>query len=50
MGEDRFNALLLMYVHKDIQIDINKIVEKFAGKHPRKTMLINPLSDNYRIE
>jgi len=45
MGEDRFNALLLMYVHKDIQIDINKIVDKFAGKHPRKMMLINPLSD-----
>jgi len=45
MGEDRFNALLLMYVHKDIQIDINKIVDKFAGKHPRKMMLTNPLFD-----
>ena len=32
---------------KDLQIDINKIhvVDKFAGKHPRKMMLINPLSD-----
>jgi hypothetical protein len=44
MGEDRFNALLFN-VHKDIQIDINKIVDKFAGKHSRKMMLINPLSD-----
>ena len=45
MGEDRFNALLLLYVHKDIHIDINKIIDKFAGKHPRKMKLINPLSD-----
>ena len=44
MEEHRFNALLLMYVHNDIQIDI-KTVDKFAGKHPRKMMLINPLSD-----
>lgn len=47
MGEDRFNALLLRYVHKDIHIDnhINKIVDKFAVKNPRKMMLLNPLSD-----
>lgn len=36
MGEDRFNALLFMYVHKDLQIDINKIVDKFSEQHPRK--------------
>ena len=40
MGEDRFNALLLMYVHRDIQIVINKIVDKFARKHPGKMMFI----------
>jgi hypothetical protein len=45
MGEDRFKALLLMYVHRDIQIVINKIVDKFARKHPGKMMFINPLSD-----
>lgn len=47
MGEDMFNALLLLYVHKDIHIDnhINKIVDKFAVKNPRKMMLLNPLSD-----
>jgi hypothetical protein len=45
MGEDRFKALLLMYVHRDIQIVINKIVDKFARKHTGKMMFINPLSD-----
>jgi hypothetical protein len=25
MGEDRFSALLLLYVHKDIEIDISKV-------------------------
>jgi hypothetical protein len=25
MGEDRFNALLLLYVNKDIEIDISKV-------------------------
>jgi hypothetical protein len=30
MGEDRFNALLLLYVHKDIEIDISKVVEMYA--------------------
>jgi hypothetical protein len=25
MGEDRFHALLLLYVHKDIEIDISKV-------------------------
>jgi hypothetical protein len=30
MGEDRVNALILLYVHKDIEIDISKVVEMYA--------------------
>ena len=45
MGEDRLNALLLLYIHKDIDINICKIVDMFAQKHPRRMQFINPLSD-----
>ena len=45
MGEDRFNALLLLYVHKDIEIDISKVVEMYARQYPRRMLLFNPLSE-----
>jgi hypothetical protein len=45
MGEDRFNALLLLYVHKDIEIDISKVVEMYARQYPRRMLLYNPLSE-----
>ena len=44
MGEERFNALLLLYEHKNIDIDTYKIVDTFSQKRPRKMLLINPLS------
>ena len=43
MTEDRFNALTLMYVHKDIKLDYDEIIDMFAKNHPRKLMLLNPL-------
>ena len=43
MGEDRFNALVLMYVHKDIELDLDKIIDIFARRHPRRMVLFNPL-------
>lgn len=39
MGEDRLNALLLLYIHKDIKIDYNEIVNMFANKNPRRMIL-----------
>uniref|UniRef100_A0A3Q2QG90 TTF-type domain-containing protein n=1 Tax=Fundulus heteroclitus TaxID=8078 RepID=A0A3Q2QG90_FUNHE len=44
MGQERFVALVLMYVHKDIHLDINKIIDIFAQKHPRRLTFVNPLS------
>ena len=43
MGEDRFNALILMYVNNDIEINIEEIIDIFATKHPRRMLLSNPL-------
>ena len=44
MGEDRLNALLLLYVHKDIPLDYNAIVDEYARREPRKMNFINPLA------
>ena len=45
MGEVRFNALILLYVHIDIEIDISKVVEMYARQYPRRMLLFNPLSE-----
>ena len=36
MGEDRFNALILMYEHYDLELA--------TKQHPRKMLLLNPLA------
>ena len=44
MGEERFNALSLVYIHQDIFRDCDKIIDIYASKYPRRMFLINPLS------
>ena len=39
MGEDRLNSLLLLYVHRDIELNI----DIYARKHPRRMLLSDPL-------
>ena len=43
MTEDQFNALILMYVHRDIKLDREKIIDRYEAKHPRRMLLHNPL-------
>ncbi|XP_063425344.1 carbohydrate sulfotransferase 15-like [Mytilus trossulus] len=43
MKEDRLNALLLLYVHRDIKLDFDKIIDDYAMRNPRKMVLMNPL-------
>ena len=45
MGEDRFNSLILLYVHKDIELNIDKIIDNFARKHQRRMLFLNPHGD-----
>jgi len=40
MGEDRFNVLMLLYVHKNIDLNIEQIVTVYAQKHPRQMLLL----------
>ncbi|CAC5413021.1 unnamed protein product [Mytilus coruscus] len=44
MKEDRINALFLLYVHRDIKLDYDKIIDDYAMRNPRKMVLMNPLS------
>ena len=43
MTEDQFNALMLMYVHGDIKLDREKIIDRCAAKCPRRMLLQSPL-------
>ena len=39
MSEGRLNALLRLYVHKDIQLDFEELVTAYGHKHPRRMLL-----------
>ena len=43
MGQDRLNALLLLYVHKDIVLDYEAVIDLYASRYPRRMVLVNPL-------
>ena len=45
MGEDQLNALLLLYVHRDIKLDYDKIIDDFALRNPRKMVIMNPVGN-----
>ena len=45
MSEDRFNALILMYVHRDIRLNYNDSIDLYARNFPRRMLLQNPLSE-----
>ena len=45
MGQDRLVALMLLFVHRDIPLDYNKVIDKYATKNLRRMMLINPIGD-----
>ncbi|XP_078585777.1 52 kDa repressor of the inhibitor of the protein kinase-like [Branchiostoma floridae x Branchiostoma japonicum] len=45
MSEDRLNALILLFIHKDIPLDYSTIINMYAADHPRRMLFINPLSE-----
>ena len=45
IGEGRLNALMLLYVHKDIELDYNKIIDRYTKKYPCHMRFSNPLQD-----
>ena len=43
MTEQRLNALLVLFVHKDIPVDFDKVITLYANKHARRMLLAQPL-------
>jgi len=43
MGEVRLNALLLLFIHRDIELNYEEVVDIFARHNSRRMLLINPL-------
>ena len=43
MSQERINGLALMYTHRNITIDIQKVIDTFARKHKTRLELINIL-------
>ena len=44
MKEDGLNALLLLFVHREIGLDLDRIVNTYDTRHPRRMLFINPLT------
>ena len=42
MSETHLKNLILLFVHKDIKLDYNEIVDIFAIKVPRRMLLVDP--------
>ena len=45
MGQLRLNALMLLYIHKDIQINYPKIIDIHTNRYPRRMLFKNPLAE-----
>ena len=45
MKQKILNGLSLMSIHRDIELDFENIVTRFATQHPRKMELLNILDD-----
>ena len=43
MREDRLDTLLLLFIHKDIALDYDAIIDDYAKRNQRRMTFINPL-------
>ena len=44
MGQQRLNDLILLFVHKDIPLDVEAVIDRFARMKPRRMALTNALT------
>ena len=43
MSKDQMNALILLYIHKDLSLNYDQVIDDFARRNPRKMLLGNSL-------
>ena len=46
MGQNRLTSLALMNVHREVKLDVDKIIDRFANKHPRRMLVANVLNSD----
>ena len=44
MSENRLKGLALLHVHRDIDLDVNEVIDRFAIRHPRRMKLLDILN------
>ena len=44
-SQDRFISLALLYVHRDIQLDYDQLIDTFAARKPRRMLMCNALTE-----
>ncbi len=44
MTEKRLNALALLHVHREINLDVQEVINRFAVRHPRRMKLLDILN------
>lgn len=45
MAQDRLNGLALMHAHRDMELDLEKVIDLFANLHPRRMRMENILNE-----
>ena len=45
MVQDRLNGLALMYTHKEMELDLEQIIDLFANLHPSRMRMENILNE-----
>jgi hypothetical protein len=50
MGQERLSPLALLHIHYDVAIDMDRVVDIFAKKHPRRLELDSLLYDKNSSE
>ena len=50
MSEDCMNALMLLYIHKDLSLNYDQIIDDLARRNPRKILLVHPLGSMKKLD
>jgi hypothetical protein len=45
-GRKKIKALALLNVHREIKLDVEKVIDHFALKHPRRMLLVDLLNSD----
>ena len=44
IAQNRLNGLALLHVHREIQLDVQEVIDRFAIRHPRRMKLADILN------